>query len=90
MESPRPPASPKAYLVALFEAARRRLTRQTGDIAELSKTRIVTATNELNQVADDIREAQPPPEVPTSATQREPRLIISTVGKILRWSKSDR
>ena len=77
----------KEKLVLLFEAARRRLTRQTGDIAKLPNERIATATKELNQVTYDIREAQPPPEVSMPATQNEPTLLISTVGKILRWSK---
>ena len=52
----------KATLVLLFNAAKRRLTEQTGDIAKLPAARIVSATEELNQIADDIRDAQVMPE----------------------------
>ncbi len=86
----RPSTPRKGALVLLFEAARRRLARQTGDVAELPNTRIATATKELNQVTDDIRDAQGPPEAPPPVIQKKPTLLISTVGKILRWSKTDR
>lgn len=49
----------KATLVLLFKAARRRVATQTGDIEALPNARIISATEELNQIADDIREAQP-------------------------------
>ena len=85
------PSNPrKQSLVLFFEAARRRLTRQTGDVAKLPNTRIATATKELNQVTDDIRGAQGPPEAPPPVDQKKPALLISTVGKILRWSKTAR
>ena len=77
-------------MVVLFEAARRRLAKQRGDVAELPNTRIVTATKELNQITDDIREAQGPPGAPAPVIQKKPTLVISTVGKILRWSKTVR
>ena len=85
------PATPREQsLVLLFEAARHRLTRQTGDVAALPNTRVVTATKELNQVTDDIRDAQTAPEAPAPTTQREPTLIIGTVGQVLRRLKTDR
>jgi hypothetical protein len=74
-------------LILLFEAARRRLNRETGEVARLPNTRIATAARELNQVTDDIRKAQEPAKAPLPAAQEEPTLTISTVGKILRWSK---
>jgi hypothetical protein len=85
------PSTPrKVALVLLFEAARRRLAGQRGDVAELPNTRIATATKELNRVTQDIREAQGSPEAPAPVIQTKPRLVISTVGKILRWSKTVR
>jgi hypothetical protein len=77
-------------LILLFEAARRRLNRETGEVARLPNTRIATAAKELNQVTDDIRKAQEPAKAPLPAAQKEPTPIISTVGKILRWSKNYR
>jgi hypothetical protein len=52
----------KASLVLLFNAAKRRVTQQTADIEALPNARIVSATEELNQIADDVREAQRTPE----------------------------
>ncbi len=49
----------KATLVLLFKTARRRVAAQPGEIEELSNARIASATEELNQIADDIRDAQP-------------------------------
>jgi hypothetical protein len=56
----------KATLVLLFKAAKRRLIQQTDDVAELPDARIVSATEELHQIANDIRDAQPTHEAPTS------------------------
>lgn len=50
--------SGKATLAQLFTAAKRRVLEQTDDIANLPKARIVSATEELNQIADDVRDAQ--------------------------------
>jgi hypothetical protein len=74
-------------LVALFDAARRRLIRETGDIGVLPNKRIVSATRELNGIVDDIRGAQLPPKARPAAVGKGPTLLVSTVGKILRWSK---
>lgn len=52
----------KATLLLLFNAAKRRLSEQTDDVAELPNARIISATEELNQIADDIRDAQDAPE----------------------------
>jgi hypothetical protein len=52
----------KATLALLFKAAKRRLTDQADDIAELPNARIVSATKEMNQIADDVRDAQATPE----------------------------
>lgn len=52
----------KATLVLLFTAAKRRVIGQSDDLAELSNARIVSATEELNQIADDVQEAQAMPE----------------------------
>lgn len=76
----------KATLVLLFMAAKRRLTEQTDDIAELPNARIITATEELNQITDDIRDAQDTLDEPPLVIQKEPPLDIHTVGKILRRS----
>jgi hypothetical protein len=74
----------KDTLVLLFKTARRRLNRQTGDVAALSNSRIVTATTELNKITDDIRHAQGLPDDPPSVTQKDTALSVHTVGKILR------
>jgi len=75
-------------------AAKRRLTTQTDDVARLRNTRIVTSTAELNQITDDIRDAQGAPNEPAPAIRKQPplaiQLAIYTVGKILRRSKVDR
>jgi hypothetical protein len=84
---PRPPTPRKESLVELFDAARRRLIRETGDIALLPNKRIVGATKELNSIVDDIRGAQLSPKARPVARGKEPTLLVSTVGKILRWSK---
>ena len=87
---PSPPTSRKESLVALYEVARRRLIRETGDIDVLPNKRIVSATRELNSIVDDIRGAQLPPKARPVARGKEPTLLVSTVGKILRWSKPSR
>ena len=88
----------KATLVRHFKAAKRRLIMQRKAIAGLPNVRIVTATNELNQIVDDIRDApgepkNPPPairEPPPLAGRDPPRPVIHTVGKILRVVKIDK
>jgi hypothetical protein len=77
----------KANLVLLFKAARRRLSTQAGDVGKLTNARIVTATVELNQLTDDIRDAQRPSQKPPLAIEKELPLGIYTVGKILRRLK---
>jgi hypothetical protein len=74
-------------LVALLDAARRRLIRETGDLRVLPNKRIVSATRELNGIVDDIRSAQLLPKARPGVLGKEPTLLVSTVGKILRWSK---
>jgi hypothetical protein len=74
----------KDTLVLLFKAARRRLNRQSGDVAALPNARIVTATTELNKIADDIRHAQGLADDPPSVHQIDTALSVHTVGKILR------
>ena len=94
----RPAIPSKESLILLFQAARRRLTRQSGNVAELTNVRILTATTELNQITDDIRDAQDTPEEaapairsePPTAIQTETELLIHTVGKILRRSRINR
>jgi hypothetical protein len=88
MPPPRPSAPRKKSLVLLFEAARRRLARQPGDIAALPNTRIVTATAEMKRVTEDIRDAQAPPEESTPVPKVQ-SMLVHTVGKILRWKKID-
>jgi precorrin-4 methylase len=73
----------KASLALLFRVAKRRLTEQTDDVAELPNARIITATRELNQITNDIRGAQAPEPAP-SAIPRKSSLVVNTVGKILR------
>jgi hypothetical protein len=88
----------KAALVRHFKAAKRRLVMQRKAIAGLPNLRIVTATNELNQIVDDIRDApgeskNPPPAIrePPPLAGRDPPLpVIHTVGKILRGVKIDK
>ena len=85
----------KATLIRHFTAAKRRLIVQRKAIAGLSNVRIVRATNELNQIVDDIRDApsapkNPPlaiPEPPPQASREPPPSAIHTVGKIPRGSK---
>jgi hypothetical protein len=48
----------KSTLLLLFQAATRRVSVQAEDAASLPKERLVTATEELNQIADDVRDAQ--------------------------------
>jgi hypothetical protein len=52
----------KSTLVLLFQAAKLRVTEQTDDITRLPNTRIVSATDELNQIADDVRDSQAKPD----------------------------
>ncbi len=85
----RPVISRKANFVVLFKTSKRRLTGQTDDIARLPSARIVSATLELNQIVDDIRDAQCVPDKPPRTVRKEPPPTIHTVGKILRRSKSD-
>jgi hypothetical protein len=59
MPPPRPLTPRKKSLVLLFEAARRRLARQPGNIAELPNARIVTATADMTRVSEELRRAQP-------------------------------
>ena len=47
----------KAVLLLLFKRATRRVAGQTEEVAKLSNARIETATEQLNQVADEIRDA---------------------------------
>ena len=47
----------KAVLVLLFKRATQRVAQQTEHVAKLSNERIEAATEQLNQVADDIRDA---------------------------------
>jgi hypothetical protein len=58
-------------LVLLFQAADQRLTEQTDHIADLPDARIVSATEEMHQIANDIRDAQPMSEA-SSSTVRTP------------------
>ena len=86
----RPVISRKANFVVLFKASKRRLTGQTCDVARLPSARIVSATVELNQIVDDIRDAQLVPDKSPRIARKEPPLAIHTVGKILRRLKTDR
>lgn len=52
----------KSTLIVLFNLARRRVSEQTGDVAELTDARLVSATEELNKISDDIRDAHAAPE----------------------------
>jgi hypothetical protein len=56
----------KATLALLFTAAKWRVAEQSDDLAELPTARVVSATEELNQIADDVREAQALPETSPS------------------------
>jgi hypothetical protein len=87
----------KATLVRHFKAAKQRLITQRKAIAGLPSARIVTATDELNQIVDDIRDApgalkKPPLAIqdPPLASREPPPPVIHTVGKILRRSKIDK
>ena len=70
----RPYIPSKATLALLFKAAKRRVTEQTDDIAELPNARVVSATEELNQIADDVREAQAMPQ-PSPAPVPAPGIL---------------
>jgi hypothetical protein len=86
----RPVTPRKASLVLHFKAAKLRMIEQVDNVAKLPDARIVTATVELNQIVDDIRDAQDKCEAPLPADRQEPPLTIHCVGKILRRSKIDR
>ena len=60
----------KATLVLLFKAARHRVTEQTDDIDKLPNSRIESATEELNQIADDVRDAQSASDTPVAAEKK--------------------
>jgi hypothetical protein len=54
------------------------VAEETGDVTELPKARIVSATAELNQIADDVQKAQSkpeasPPTVPKAGVSAEER-----------------
>jgi hypothetical protein len=66
-------------LVLLFKAAKRRVSEQTDEIAQLPKARIASATEELNQIADDIRDAQATTEASPSTFESEARPAIQSV-----------
>jgi len=70
----------KTTLVLLFKAAKRRVTEQTDDVAELQNARIVSATEELNQIADDVRDARATSER-TLSTVRGPETGGDLPGK---------
>jgi hypothetical protein len=80
----------KATLVRHFKAAKRRLAVQRKAISGLPNMRIVTATDELNQIVDDIRDAPKARKDPPLVVREPPPLAIHTVGKILRRLKIDR
>jgi hypothetical protein len=84
----------KASLILLFAAAKRRLTRQGGDVSRLPNARIDSAARELNQITDDILGAQRPPNATVAAIQQIPpraiQLAIHTVGRILRRPRIDK
>jgi hypothetical protein len=63
------------------------LMTQSGNVAGLPNTRIVSATTELNNITEDIRDAQSPPDELPPAVRDLPSVVIHTVGKILRWPK---
>ena len=48
----------KTTLVLLFHAAQQRLSGQILNVAGLSDARLASATEELNQIADDVRDAK--------------------------------
>jgi hypothetical protein len=56
-------------LVMLFSLAKQRLARHTDGVGKLSEARITSATEELNQIADDIRDAEAAlePSLPTGS-----------------------
>ena len=84
----------KASLVLLFAAAKRRLTRQGGDVSRLPNARIDSAARELNRITDDILAAQRLTKAPVAAIQQCPpraiQLAIHTVGRILRRPRIDK
>ena len=45
-------------LLLLFEFAKRWVAQHTDGAGKLSKLRIVSATEELHQIADDVRDAE--------------------------------
>jgi len=57
MPSPLHFSPAKGTLVLLFELAKRRVAEHTDGVDKLSEAGILAATEELNRIADDIREA---------------------------------
>jgi hypothetical protein len=70
--------SGKATLVTLFKAAKRRVAEQTDDVAKLPNARIDSATEELDQIADEVREAKTLPEASPS-TVRAPANVVHLI-----------
>jgi hypothetical protein len=70
----------KSTLLVLFGAAKRRVATQTDGADQLSDERLGSATEELNQIADDVRDAQADPDTrvpsapaPTVERRHEPQ-----------------
>ena len=59
----------RSTLALLFEAAKSRVAKETSDIRELPTARIISATEELNQIADDVRDLHTKPETEISKTR---------------------
>ena len=74
----------KATLVLLFNAAKRRMTEHAEDVAELPDARIESATEELNKIADDLRDARGAPEESPLAIQHLMRANASGEVRHLR------
>ena len=72
----------KAVLLLLFKRATRRVAGQTEEVAKLSNARIETATEQLNQVADEIRDAPAELEEAALPVYRQARANTALPDKI--------
>jgi hypothetical protein len=65
----------KSTLLLLFDKAVSRLVESTADTSQLSDVRLVAATEELNRIADEIREASTLISIRDDAALRPSKLV---------------
>jgi hypothetical protein len=69
----------KSTLLLLFDKAVSRVVESTVETSQLSEVRLVAATEELNRIADEIRDASTPISIRDDAALR-PSTCINSLG----------